>query len=98
MFDKIFDEYYLYIDANTEYLSTLEDKLNQYCFTTLKLSNTAYILVFDTNEISDGILVLIYKIIENIRQDNIKKDIGLVDCIMGKIVDCTNFADIINRK
>ena len=35
--DKIFDEYYLYIDANAEYLSTLEDKLNQYCFTTLKL-------------------------------------------------------------
>ena len=96
--DKIFDEYYLYIDANTEYLATLEDKLNQYCFTTLKLSNNAYILVFDTNEISDGILVLIYKIIENIRQDNIKKDIGLVDCIMGKIVDCTNFADIINKK
>lgn len=98
MSNKVFDEYYLYIDANTEYLSTLEDKLNQYCFTTLKLSNNAYILVFDTNEISDGILVLIYKIIENIRQDNIKKDIGLVDCIMGKIVDCTNFADIINRK
>ena len=98
MSDKIFDEYYLYIDANTEYLSTLEDKLNQYCFTTLKLSNNAYILVFDTNEISDGILVLIYKIIENIRQDNIKKDIGLVDCIIGKIVDCTNFADIINKK
>ena len=98
MSNKAFDEYYLYIDANTEYLSTLEDKLNQYCFTTLKLSNNAYILVFDTNEISDGILVLIYKIIENIRQDNIKKDIGLVDCIMGKIVDCTNFADIINRK
>lgn len=98
MSNKVFDEYYLYIDANTEYLSTLEDKLNQYCFTTLKLSNNAYILVFDTNEISDGILVLIYKIIENIRQDNIKKDIGLVDCIMGKIVDCTNFADIINKK
>lgn len=98
MSNKVFDEYYLYIDANAEYLSTLEDKLNQYCFTTLKLSNNAYILVFDTNEISDGILVLIYKIIENIRQDNIKKDIGLVDCIMGKIVDCTNFADIINRK
>ena len=98
MSNKVFDEYYLYIDANTEYLSTLEDKLNQYCFTTLKLSSNAYILVFDTNEISDGILVLIYKIIENIRQDNIKKDIGLVDCIMGKIVDCTNFADIINRK
>ena len=98
MSNKIFDEYYLYIDANTEYLSTLEDKLNQYCFTTLKLSNNAYILVFDTNEISDGILVLIYKIIENIRQDNIKKDIGLVDCIIGKIVDCTNFADIINKK
>ena len=98
MSNKVFDEYYLYIDANTEYLSTLEDKLNQYCFTTLKLSNNAYILVFDTNEISDGILVLIYKIIENIRQDNIKKDIGLVDCIIGKIVDCTNFADIINKK
>lgn len=98
MSNKVFDEYYLYIDANTEYLSTLEDKLNQYCFTILKLSNNAYILVFDTNEISDGILVLIYKIIENIRQDNIKKDIGLVDCIMGKIVDCTNFADIINKK
>lgn len=98
MSNKVFDEYYLYIDANTEYLLTLEDKLNQYCFTTLKLSNNAYILVFDTNEISDGILVLIYKIIENIRQDNIKKDIGLVDCIMGKIVDCTNFADIINKK
>lgn len=98
MSNKVFDEYYLYIDANTEYLSTLEDKLNQYCFTTLKLSNNAYILVFDTNEISDGILVLIYKIIENIRQDNIKKDIGLVDCVMGKIVDCTNFADIINKK
>ena len=98
MSNKVFDEYYLYIDANTEYLSTLEDKLNQYCFTTLKLSNNAYILVFDSNEISDGILVLIYKIIENIRQDNIKKDIGLVDCIMGKIVDCTNFADIINKK
>lgn len=98
MSNKVFDEYYLYIDANTEYLSTLEDKLNQYCFTTLKLSNNAYILVFDTNEISDGILVLIYKIIENIRQDNIKKDIGLVDCIIGKIADCTNFADIINKK
>ena len=31
MSNKVFDEYYLYIDANTEYLSTLEDKLNQYC-------------------------------------------------------------------
>ena len=37
MSNKVFDEYYLYIDANAEYLSTLEDKLNQYCFTTLKL-------------------------------------------------------------